>query len=493
MKEIKPYIVVLYILGVILLLTPVLIFAPEDGWDLGFTKVEFLTLDNYLHPKEQEETDLSDIVATVDTTMVAVDIDSLIKHQGSSTGDLGQPEGGDVAVIAETGIIMQSGGEENLGAFFQEISSLSSNRKKISMLHYGDSQIEGDRMTSYIRQKFQLQFGGYGPGFIPATNVYSTFSFKQTFSENFKRYTAFGGPKLSNSKYGVMASASRFTPEYTLDSLFTIDSLEEQTAWIEVGLSKVAYSRAKVFNNVKMHYNSCVAPTMLRVYENGAVIHEEALIEDGGQHTVKLSFPSTPGPLKYEFVGKISPTICAFSLEGDYGVQVSNIAMRGSSGTVFNRVNNAVLRNMYAESNTKLVIMQFGGNSVPFFKDSTGVTGYANWFKSQIRTVKNSMPGSMVIVIGPSDMSQLNDGIYETYKFLPYCVEEMKRVAMESDAAYWDLYAAMGGKNSMYSWVEKGWAGKDYIHFSNAGAKFASQMFYDALIAEYAKWKNQQE
>ncbi len=492
MKEIKPNIIVLFILGVLLLLAPVLFFAPEDGWDLGFTKVEFLTMEDYLHPKEQEEVDLTEIVAEVDTSMVATDIDSLIQHQETSKGDLGAGEGGEVNAIAETGLIMTAEGLKNLHQFFQEIAGLSSSRKKVSILHYGDSQIEGDRMTSYIRQKLQTQFGGYGPGFIPATNVYNTFTFNQTFSDNFTRYTAFGGPKLSNSKYGVMASASRFTPEYKLDSLFTLDSLEEQTAWIEIGISKVAYSRAKVYNNVKMHYNSCVAPTMLRVYENGTLIHEEALIEDGGQHTVKLSFSATPGTLKYEFTGKISPTICAFSLEGDYGVQVSNIAMRGSSGTVFNRINNASLRAMYSESNTKLVIMQFGGNSVPFFKDSTGVTSYANWFKSQIRTVKNSMPGSMVIVIGPSDMSQLNDGIYETYKFLPFCVEEMKRVTKESGAAYWDLYASMGGKNSMYSWVEKGWAGKDYIHFSTAGAKFASQMFYDAFIAEYAKWKNQQ-
>ncbi len=490
MKEIRPYIIVLYILGVLLLLTPILIFAPKDGWDLGFTKIKFLTLENYKHPKKQEKIDLNEIIVEVDTSMVVTDIDSLIKHQEESNGDLGAGNGGEVNAIAETGLILNEGAKENLAVFFGEIAKLSSTRKKITILHYGDSQIEGDRMTGYIRQKLQTQFGGYGPGFIPATNVYNTFTFKQTFSENFTRYTAFGGPKLSNSKYGVMASASRFTPEYTLDSLFTLDSLEEQTAWIEIGVSKVAYSRAKIYNNVKMFYNSCIAPTMLRVFENGNLIHEEALIEDGNQHTVKLSFPSTPGTLKFEFTGKISPTICAFSLEGDYGVQVANIAMRGSSGTVFNRVNNASLRSMYAESNTKLVIMQFGGNSVPFFKDSTEVTNYANWFKSQIRTVKKSMPGSMVIVIGPSDMSQLNDGIYETYKFLPYCVEEMKRVTLESDAAYWDLYAAMGGKNSMYSWVEKGWAGKDYIHFSNAGAKFASQMFYDAFIAEYAKWKS---
>jgi len=470
-----------------------MLFVPEDGWDLGFTKVKFLSQEDYLHPKEQENTDITEIIADIDTTMVATDIDSLIQHQNASNGDLGEPDGGAVDEDASTDLQMDASGRENLNNFFVKLANVASKRGKISMQHYGDSQLEGDRMTSYIRQKIQTQFGGNGPGLIPATNVYNTFTFKQTFSENFKRYTAFGGSKLENRKYGAMASASRFTPEYTLDSLFTLDSLTEQTGWIEFGPSRVAYSRAKVFNNVRMHYNSCVAPTLLRVYQDGAVIHEEQLNEDGGQHTVKLSFASTPSSLKYEFTGKVSPNICAFSLEGDYGVQVSNIAMRGSSGTVFNRINNGTLRTMFGETNTQLVIMQFGGNSVPFFKDSTGVTNYANWFKSQMRTVKNSMPGAMIVVIGPSDMSNLNDGIYETYKFLPFCVAEMKRVTLESGGAFWSLYAAMGGKNSMPSWVEKGLAGKDYIHFSNGGAKFASQMFYDAFIAEYAKWKSQNQ
>jgi hypothetical protein len=66
----------------------------------------------------------------------------------------------------------------------------------------------------------------------------------------------------------------------------------------------------------------------------------------------------------------------------------------------------------------------------------------------------------------------------------------MRKATLDAGAAYWNLYAAMGGKNSMPSWVEKGLAGKDHIHFSNGGAKIASQLFYEAFIAEFAKWKN---
>jgi hypothetical protein len=346
-------------------------------------------------------------------------------------------------------------------------------------------------MTSYIRQKIQNQFGGNGPGLIPATNVYNTFAFKQTYSENFKRYTCFGGSSLKSAKYGIMASASRFTPEYETDSTANLDSLFMSTGWIEISPSTNAYARARQFNNVRMHYNSCLAPTKLNVYKDGNLIHEEQLNMDGAQHSVLLTFASTPGKLKYEFIGKVSPNVCAFSLEGDYGVQVSNIGMRGSSGTIFTRMNQGVLKPMFDELNTELVIMQFGGNSVPFFKDSTGVRNFANYFKSQIYRVKKLNPGAMVIVIGPSDMSKEDQEIFETYKFLPYCVRMMREATIDTGSAFWNLYGAMGGKNSMPSWVEKGLAGGDHVHFSNGGAKIASQFFYEAFIAEYSKWKKE--
>lgn len=488
MKEIKAYKVTLFVLGVLALLGPVVYFAPEDGWDLGFTKVKFLSQDDFYNPKKQEKTDITDLIAEIDTTMLLIEEDPEIKHTDGSDGSLGAAKGGELSENASTELQMNASGRASMEKFFQTLRGVASNKEKISILHYGDSQIEGDRMTGYIRQRMQDQFGGNGPGLIPANNVYSTITFRQSYSENFVRYTAFGGEKLKEMHYGAMASVARFTPEYELDSLFTIDSLKPKTAWIEIEPSGSAYSRARSYNNVTMHYNQCIAPTKVVVSQNGTIIHEEELKPDGAHHDLKLTFPSTPGKLRYTFTGKISPNICAFSLEGDYGVQVSNIAMRGSSGTMFRRLKSSTLQPMYNTLKTKMVIMQFGGNSVPFFKDSVGVRNFASYFKSQINTIKRMNPDAFVVVIGPSDMSDLDDGIYSTYKFLPYCVEQMKKATMESGSAFWNLYAGMGGQNSMPSWVEKGLAGNDYIHFSNQGAKIASQLFYDAFIAEYAKW-----
>lgn len=163
--------------------------------------------------------------------------------------------------------------------------------------------------------------------------------------------------------------------------------------------------------------------------------------------------------------------------------------MRGSSGTIFGSMDQNLAGKMYSDLNTELVIMQFGGNSVPSFKDSTSVRNYTSYFKGQLNTIKKLRPSAAIIVIGPSDMSKLENGIFVTYPLLPYCVAQMKKVSQEAGAGYWDMYSAMGGFNSMPSWVEQGLAGKDYIHFGPKGASIISQLFFEAFAAEYAKWQ----
>ena len=478
MKKIKIHTVLIALIGTMALLVVTSLFVPKDGIKIAGVTLHFPTFHELLHPKKQEKADIASIVTDVDTAMVA---DPLVKYQGKN-GSMGAPSGGGLSGSSSTAIYLNAAATEKLYTFFEKMTNASSEKKKIHILHYGDSQIEGDRMTGFIRERIQNQFGGNGPGLVPAMNVYSTYAFSQTYSENFRRYTCFGGDKLKSRKYGVMASAARFTPE-SADS-----SNEVKTAWIDIQANGNAYSRARSFSTVKLFYNSCTKPCAINVYENGAIIHQDSLIADGKYHTFKLNFPGTPGKLRFEFKSTLSPTISNFSLEGDFGVQVSNIGMRGSSGTIFGSMDNSITGQMMNELGTELVIMQFGGNSVPSFKDSAGVRNYASYFAGQLKSIKSMRPSAAIIVIGPSDMARFSEGVYETYPLLPYLVEQMKKKSLEVGAGYWDLFGAMGGKNSMPSWVEKGLAGKDYIHFSNKGASIASQLFYEALIAEYVKW-----
>jgi len=479
-QNFRPYQVLLFILLVLSLLFIPSFLLPNGGAKFLGVKWQFLSFEEILHPKKQEKKDIAKIIQKVDTSDIN---ESLVKHSGKTSGKLGQAAGGVLSTESATSLHLNKTSTQNLFRFFTQLQTASDEGRKISIFHYGDSQIEGDRMTGYIRQRIQNQFGGNGPGMIPATNVYNTQAFKQTFSSNFERLTSFWGKKLSTRKYGAMGSAS----------IILIDTSKSNRGeltegWIEVEASKAAFARARDFNQVRCFYTACVKPCAVKVYENNKLIHEDSLIKDGLGHSLDLSFPKTPGKLKFVFSTTKSPVFNGFALEGDVGIQVVNVAMRGSSGHAISAGDATLFRKMHNELNTELVILQFGGNSVHTFRDSSSVRNYMRSFKSQIQYIQRNRPSAAILVIGPSDISQMVNGLFESYPYLSYCVNQMKKSCDETGAIFWDLYAAMGGHNSMPSWVSQGLAGKDYIHFTPRGASYASQLFYDAFIAEYAKW-----
>jgi len=485
MKKIKLHHIFLALLSTIALLLSISIFIPKDGVNIGNIQLRFPTAQQLMNPKKQKLANIDSLIATVDTTIIE---QPSIKHQGESNGLMGSPNPTELTIKEATVIHCNENGNNALRKFFDKLNALSQYRTKIHILHYGDSQIEGDRMTGFIRERLQNQFGGNGPGLVPATNVYNTFAFTQEYSSNFQRYTCFGGEKLKNKKYGLMGSAARFTPEYS-DSIDIAQQTDEKIAWIQIAASPRAFSRARKFSTVKMYYNSCIVPCAINVYENETLIHQDSLISDGQPHIFKLTFANTPQPLRFEFISAISPTISNFSLEGDFGLQMSNIAMRGSSGNIFGNMDRATTQIAFNELGVELIIMQFGGNSVPHFQDSSAVRNYARYFKGQLNTLKTMRPSAAIIVIGPSDISQLKEGVYSSYPLLAYCVEQMKKQSIEAGAGFWNLYDAMGGENSMPAWVDKGLAGNDYIHFSVNGARVAAQLFYDAFMAKYIQLK----
>ena len=62
--------------------------------------------------------------------------------------------------------------------------------------------------------------------------------------------------------------------------------------------------------------------------------------------------------------------IYSISVDGPYGVAVDNVAMRGSSGTVFSRMDKELLAESFKAMNARLIIMEYGGNLVPSINKS---------------------------------------------------------------------------------------------------------------------------
>jgi hypothetical protein len=202
----------------------------------------------------------------------------------------------------------------------------------------------------------------------------------------------------------------------------------------------------------------------------------------------KWQFRKSPEEITFKFTGSSSPDLYGIALDANKGVAVDNIAMRGSAGLVFTRINQDLLHKMIDTLNVKLLILQFGGNVVPYIADKHNY--YKKRFYRQLCMLKQVHPSVPIIVIGVSDMSVKEKDNYVTYPNLENIRNALRNATFEAGCVYWDMYEAMGGYNSMPSWVyaQPALATSDFVHFNVRGSRVIAEMFYNALIFDFERY-----
>jgi len=112
-----------------------------------------------------------------------------------------------------------------------------------------------------------------------------------------------------------------------------------------------------------------------------------------------------------------------------------------------------------------------------------------------INQLKESYPGASILLVSVSDRSSNQDGTFATIPSIPLMRDAQREAARKTKVAFWDLYEAMGGANSMVKFVESRppLAAKDYTHLTFAGGKKIAKLLAQALLntrTEKDKQKN---
>ncbi|MBK7668004.1 MAG: hypothetical protein IPJ32_12110 [Sphingobacteriaceae bacterium] len=453
----RPIHTLLFLLATLALLALLSFTFPNGGITIGSANLSFPTLASLFSTKT-EKTDISKILAIAD----AEENDTLVKKEvvikkaslkldsvkGRNLGEVAM----DTTIKLLTTIQYKSAAKTAMNNFFYSLTNVMNEPKSVRILHYGDSQIEGDRISDYLRSKLQSQFGGQGPGlitFVPiAGSVINRIS---TSGGTWDRYGVFTfkDKRVPHNNFGVMAQICRYANYNSV----TDTSSPAKNATAKIVTTKNGGASAAAYNKVKLFYGGAKSKVLCEFYDSG-IFKESDSLQQGGNFHIK-EYPVNTLTHEFKFSGYDSPDFYAVSLEGGKGVMVDNMGLRGSSGTFFNQINYGQLKQFYDYLNVKLIILQFGA------------------------------PGASILLIGPSDMSVKEGTEYVTHPLLEDLRDAIKQAAFDTDCAFFDMYDCMGGKNSMVTWVEKGIAAKDYIHFSPAGARKIATLLYSSLISDY--------
>jgi lysophospholipase L1-like esterase len=170
------------------------------------------------------------------------------------------------------------------------------------------------------------------------------------------------------------------------------------------------------------------------------------------------------------------------------GVVVHNVPMRGSSGTLFRKLDREVLREQAAGLAVGCVLLQYGGNAVPYLKDSLAAERYGRWFGSNLRLIQEMFPEAAVVVMGNADMAENVNGSWVTRPLVENVRDALKASALAEHALFFDVYEAMGGRNSMGAWVaaEPALAAADHVHFTRRGSRLLAERLWALLFEQEA-------
>ncbi|MGM0613427.1 MAG: GDSL-type esterase/lipase family protein [Bacteroidota bacterium] len=481
---IKPKHTLLVLIAVFMLLGLVSLVIPEDGWKVNkHITINFPTFNSLINPENPDYKDISQIINKhTDTTSLNV-IDTT-----NSKTDTIRANADSLQKITHK-LTMTSEGRDKLRNFFNKLSSTSNSSKPVRVWHYGDSQIESGRITSFLRERLQSAFGGQGPGLLPVNPVSQKLSWRMHPDGNWERHTLFGktDTTLPHHRFGPLLSINRFAPFHN-DSIPN-DSLIYEGS-VNIKNSFQGYKHTHQYQKAVLHYGNNYRPVQVKVTDKEKeLIHKDSLSPTINKYKM-WQIPVDPGKEEFtlHFSGYDSPDFYGLSLESSNGVIVDNIPLRGSSGLIFTRINYNYYLQQLKQFDVDLIILQFGVNMVSDEREDFSY--YEQWIYNQLNTLKKMHPEMPVIVIGLSDMAQKAGTNYKSYESVSKIRDALKNATQRAGYCFWDLYEAMGGENSMPSWVfaEPPLANKDFTHFNYRGARIISNMFYNALMFEYQKY-----
>ncbi len=441
--------IALFLFGVIALLAVVCAFFPTDGL-LG---LRFPTLGEVLSGPEPEGPSPEELLEQRRQAILAAERSEFLQFFAEDPARFYVPDG-DPRFFDPLFDALERAEEEPL-----------------RIIHYGDSQIEEDRITGTIRSRLQARFGGSGPGMMPARE-YATRQVGGGASAALRRYFIYGEAayRAGIRQYGPYADFVRLDTAAVL-SYYPVRTRDNEPC---------------TFDQVTLVAGNLRGPLHVRCRQDTLTLRPGVPLS-----LARFALPDSSQRVSLTVSG--SADLYGVLLDGRSGVRMDNVAMRGSGGTFFTALDPAQLRAFYEQENVRLILLQYGGNSLPALRTDKAVSDNLEAVRRQIRYLQDLAPQARIVFIGPSDMSTTVGGRRCTYPRLPAFVDSLRVSATQCGAAYWDIFGAMGGAESMQAWVaaQPPLAGPDYIHFTLAGARRVGEMFSDSffLYYDYYRWR----
>ncbi len=364
-----------------------------------------------------------------------------------------------------------TGDVEQLKYFFNALEK--SNKEKIRIAHYGDSIIWGDVITDHLRNYFQKKYGGHGIGYLSicTDDMFARKTIDHEFSNNWEWASVF----TKNRERFPIGIAG------TVGKASLLSSVTYKT--------KTVSPAANSFSEVSLFYSNANSNSALKYTLDDKKTMSVNLLSGTKLNVTKINVAHNSEKIKLQFENCEGAFFYGLTLDSGNGVYVDNFPFRGNSGVSIRDLDDNLLNGFSQNLNYKLFILQFGVNVAA--SGNVKYKWYSRMMLRVIKKIKKYFPNSSILIISPGDLGQKKGTKMVTHPEIKRFVKAQEEIAKKGKVAFWNMFEAMGGENSISSWVNASppLVFKDYCHLTWDGSEVISHKLINALFEAKSKIK----
>ncbi len=360
--------------------------------------------------------------------------------------------------------------------------------------HWGDSVLGNDGITSAIRRRMQARFGDAGHGFHALKKYDSSYRHQNVrFSEpgNVHWSSCFIRNRcLDDGRYGyggvVVWSSGGAESEY--------ETADKGPVGRKVSRFELWYQKQYKGGNVRIRVDG----------GDEQIIDTSLPLPDGVESLPAAERPAPldawatievpDGPHEFEVRAIGGGRVRAYGVvleRAGPGVTWDGMALIGSFTSRLAEFDPAHLANQLDHRGLDLMVFTFGGNDMTREKSDLRKTmdPYIADYGEVIELFRAARPEAACLIMGPVDHGERDGGYVASREIVGRMTEAQREVAIAHGCAFFDTYAAMGGKGAIARWKSEGLMSGDLAHPTPRGHKLLGSMVFDAVMAGYIEFR----
>lgn len=352
--------------------------------------------------------------------------------------------------------------------FYEALNRLSSGDeedRQVRIAVFGDSFIEADIFTADLREMLQKRFGGCGVGFVAITSA--TNGFRPTV-----RHT-FGG-------WESHAVTDSIGFDKKLQGISGHYFIPRRGAFVELRGQKKYASLLDTCQRSTIFYLSKDSLSLTASVNKGNAQLFSVL---PSAHLQTSEVEGNIGSVRWSAGEADSTRFYGVAMDGKQGIVLDNFSLRGSTGLSLRDIPQRMLKEFNRVRPYDLIVLEYGLNVAT--ERGRNYDKYQKGLLTAIEHLKNCFPQAGVLLLSVGDRDYKDDeGELRTMPGVKNLVRYQQHTAALSGIAFWSMFEAMGGEESMATLVhaKPAMANLDYTHINFRGGRFLAGLLYETLI-----------